>query len=243
MSSSWYATPPSAVQLWAAAEPCFRLQKVLEIPRQPRHALHRPVSHLICAILPTAGRAAPRAADDFCIVTIAGGYTGDVVLLGMDAMPVTSPEDYRATVITHLARILALRYCEDAKIVLDVPTGTGLEAGHIIKLVQDAHPGRVIALGDFARKPGTLVTLDSRMLMMRQTRFFIDNNRVYIPLEFLSNTPAILEQLCTQLLAYKQVDEHKLSGRGPGRDLHDELSQGLQQAIFAKCRFEGISVL
>lgn len=161
------------------------------------------------------------------------------VILGIERIE-TFGSEYESLIVNHINTIRHIAGCEDAKIVLCIESGTGLEAGHVIRLVQAAFPN-VISNVDQRRRPGNVVAFQDKMKMMLATRNLLDLGVLTIH-ESAATTmtlalPMLLQALHDQLHRYKfsvRVDnEGHMVPMMTGRDgkYSDGLAHCLQSAV------------
>jgi hypothetical protein len=223
---------------------CFSASKIQEFMSNPRQELTLPARFVYVCIDPCAGSdIKDERTSDFAVVTISGP---GVTILGMEAIDVFEPEHYNKRLIEHLQRIRRLRYCEACIFVLDVESGTGLEVGHITKLIQDNFKD-VLCLRDFHRKPGTRTHEAEKKDMYERTKIAIDSGDIRIHKDFVCTDPhpeTILAKFQTQMCAYERrvvvgkglfhQNKELYSGKGANGTKLDDLSVTLQRAIRAR---------
>jgi hypothetical protein len=229
-----------------AGPQCFSASKIRKFMTEPRRSLDRPQRYVYCCVDPCAGSdIEDKRTSDFAIITISGP---NHTILGMEAIDAVQHEDYDDRLVEHLRRIRALRYCEDAIIVLDVESGTGFEAGHITKLVQENF-NNVVVMKDFHRKPGTSTTNAAKKEMMELTRSLLNTEDLFINKDFVctDKDPAkILGKFQDQMLEYSRIvtvgrsirnmNHEVFSGKGPNKTKLDDLGVTFQRAL--RCRKE-----
>ncbi len=226
---------------------CFPASKITAIYSQPRVSLDFACRFVFVVVDPCAGSdIADKRESDFAVITLGGEHS---VILGMEAWDVVQSEDYETKLIEHIKKIRALPRCRDARIILDVEAGTGLEAGNIIGLVQKNFRN-VVPILDFYRKPGTKTTEPVKMEMMEMTREMIERKDVYIHEDFVTSDPNPETILCKwrdQMLDYtrevkvsasiNQASHVILSGKGKNGGTPDDLSVTYQRAVRCSKRF------
>ena len=224
---------------------CFKRERVMALMSQPKVSIERPVRFMFVVVDPVAGTdVADKVASEFVIVTLNDDKT---VVLGMEAIDVIYRTDYEARMLEHIRRVRALPRCSGAKIVLDVESGTGLEAGNIISLVQENFLN-VIPIVDFRRKPGTKTSEESKLEMMNMTREMFELDNIFFHEQFVTThkDPAkLLGKFRDQMLDYTRkvvvsngvtTSSHiHLSGKHGGK--MDDLSVTFQRAIRCAKKF------
>lgn len=90
------------------------------------------IQYVIMSIIPGAG--SDSRSSDFPVISIA--YPGSMIV-GMESLDVSDPIDYEDILVNHVKRVFNTPLMQTAKLVIDVEDGTGLEAGHIRKLMID----------------------------------------------------------------------------------------------------------
>ncbi len=228
-----------------ASPNCFPREKIVALMSQPKVTLDSPCRFIFVVVDPVAGSdIANKVASEFVVVTLNDTKT---VILGIEAIEVIYSGDYQSRLVEHIRRVRALPRCKDAKIVLDVESGTGLEAGNIIAHVQ-AHFNDVIPIIDFKRKPGTKTSEESKLEMMTMTREMLDMQNIFFHEQFVTTHPdpaKILGKFRDQMLDYtRTVVESKgintsshvhLSGKQGGKQ--DDISCTFQRAVRCAKKF------
>jgi len=115
------------------------------------------IRYLLLTVDPAAGSDhSDKRHSDYVFMTVA--YPGNIIM-AVDALDVIEPQDYEAQLIDHIKRVRGLPHTEDAKLVINVESGTGLEAGHIRRLVKDYFgEDNIICMTNQRRKPGMVTS-------------------------------------------------------------------------------------
>jgi hypothetical protein len=223
---------------------CFSADKIQQLMSNPRRSLSQPMRYIYVCIDPCAGSdIEDKRTSDFALVVIGGPGT---IILGMEAIDAYLPDHYNKRIVDHLRQIRKMRYCEDSIFVLDVESGTGLEAGHIIKLITENF-NNVVVMQDFHRKPGTRTHEAEKKEMMELTRTLVDTGDISICKDFVCTDPkpeVILGKFSSQMMAYerrivigkgvRQQNKELYSGKGVHKNKLDDLSTSFQRAV--RCR-------
>lgn len=226
---------------------CFRESRVMEMMTNPRRVLEAPVRYVYVCIDPSAGTdISENNMSDFAVVTISGPNT---TILGMEGIDAVEPSDYQDRLIEHVRRIRALKFVQDATLIVDVESGTGQEAGHITTLLRQNFTN-VVTMRDFKRKPGTKTLNSTKKEMMEMTRALLNAGDVSILREFVTTDPdpaKLLKKFQDQMLEYSrfvsvgrtihQKNTETYSGKGASKNRMDDLCVTFQRAVFARAKF------
>ena len=219
----------------------FPHAQVHELFTEPRRVrFETPVRFMYMAVQPNAGCDDPRRVSDFVIMTIAND-----TLVGLDALDIVHPSEYKDVLINHLSGLRTLHNCGNATLVLSVESGTGLEAGHITQLVQDHYGGNVHALSTRVGKPGVSSTFDRGMRMFNWARSELIQGEYQIMNKLVtSQTPlesaATLIQLRDQMLRLELINDGKrrrISTRGPEGSERNDLIWTWLYVLYAPRQF------
>lgn len=226
---------------------CFSASRILEIKTNPRRTFDRVVRYVFCCIDPCAGSDdEAKRLSDFAVVTMANQ---DYTILGMEAIDVVEPEQFEGRLIDHLHKIRRIPMCERATIVLDIESGTGLEASRVDKLVRN-HFLDVITMRDFLRKPGTKTDEAAKRDMVVITNDALKMGEVFIHENFVTTHPnpdGILNDFFTQMENYTRVFATSTSNRRASQvtftgktkpGMKDDLSVTFQRCIRAMIGFK-----
>ena len=176
-----------------AGPECFSERKIAQVLTNMRISFHRAPRFFFIAVDPMAGSdIAKNSTSEFAVLV--GTYPGNI-LVGMDAYDVIVEEDYQERLVAFLRKLREIPMCQDTTFVLDVESGTGLEAGNIDKLVRK-HFYNVITVCDFHRKPGTKTSNPAKKVMMELTRDALNTDNISILKEFVT-----LDRFPNRLLA------------------------------------------
>jgi hypothetical protein len=161
----------------------------------------------------------------FTVVTMSD--TGDVIL-GGDSFPAYSREDYDQRLVRHIHLVRCIPCYETATIVLDIESGTGLEAGHIDTLVRDRFD-KVITMTDFCRKAGTRTNPRSKQERSALTHNLIKLNGGFRLHRGFITTAEIPHQFLLQFTEQLTRVEEPMP--------EDDLVHTLQRCVRARHRF------
>jgi hypothetical protein len=115
------------------------------------------IYYLLTSVDPVAGTdISDKRSSDFVIMTMA--MPGNIIM-GIDALDVTTPEDYESILVEHVRKIRSHPLALNAAFILDVESGTGTDAGNIRRVLKEAFGQKtVIAMSNQRRRPGSLTT-------------------------------------------------------------------------------------
>lgn len=173
------------------------------------------IRYVITSIDPVAGSDHPDSRQsDLAIISIA--YPGNIIV-GIEALDVVDPDDYEDILIDHVQRIFNEPLMRNAKFILDVESGTGLEAGHIRKLmINHFGASNVIALSNQKRRPGSLTTEVTKAEGVQLLRQFLRRDDLRFWKKCVSHHPNIKElihgEYQRQLLTFKKVVTERANG-------------------------------
>jgi hypothetical protein len=224
---------------------CFGKSKVLELISNARIKFENIIRFVYICIDPCAGSDnEAKAMSDFAVVTMSGpGRT----ILGMEAIKVIREEDFEHRLIEHIRRVRTIKMCEKAKIVLDIESGTGLEASRVNKLVR-SHFDDVITMTDFIRKDGTKTDEAAKRDMVTITREALEAGDVSIHEDFVtthSDPKKLMQEFGDQMMEYSRVINQGNGRRAPTvtftgktkQGKKDDLAMTFQRCIRAMRRF------
>ncbi len=236
-----------SLNIRASADPaCFPEHIVMAMMSAPRCTLYEPVRFIYLNFDPAAGSDVAKGhTSDFALVS---SCEPGCTILGMEAIDVVHPNDYSDRVRTHLRRLRELPYCGNAVFVVDVESGTGLEASHVLAICMEA--GRVIPMRDFQRKDGTRIDNKLKQAMMILAREYMESGRIRFHRNLVTTNPnpdAMMKELTRQLLAYQRhvvvsnsmrtANTVVFSGKGPSKSKRDDLAVMLQKAPIMQRKF------
>jgi hypothetical protein len=220
---------------------CFSERKIQQILTVPRYGLSKPPRFVYICFDPEAGTdISEKRTSEIAIISMCGP---DYILLGMEAIDAVKSEDYEDIFLSHLDRIRAIPYCEDATIVLDVESGSGFEADTVEKFVRSRFEN-VITVQDYQRKPGSKTTNPVKREMMELTRSAIDLDRLSIYKDFITSDPypnKLIAKWANQMKSYaryvsvgKTLNSHNteiFTGKGENKRSLDDLCVTTQRCI------------
>jgi hypothetical protein len=225
---------------------CFSKHSIDRMMSRPRVEMHDLVRHVYVIVDPVAGSDIPNAeTSDYVILSMCSPNT---TLVGLDALSVRRHEDYEDILYSHLCKIRQLPYFESATLILDVESGTGLEASHaqsIIRRLPD-----VQCIDDFKEKPGTQTTNQAKLDMMNLTRTLLDNDDIRILKNMIThhkNPQELMTKMKDQFLNYSRYvvvgksmtskNVVVLSGKGENKKEKDDVCLTFQRGIRTRHRF------
>ena len=155
--------------------------------------------------------------------------THEMVVLGLEAMPVVLVSDYHARMIKHIARLRALPLHEHAKLLITIHGCNGMEVNNIMKIIRTNFHDVHFNLDDY-RKPGTSLRPEQRRQMLgsfvelaqRGAALGIYENFITTDLD----RAGLLEKFRVQLL--RQFDPSVVRARGE----HDDVAATVVEAVF-----------
>lgn len=227
---------------------CFKQHLVEQLFAKPRMPVPNGSRYVYMGVDPVGGSSREELSkSDFVLYTICGPGT---IILGAEAINVARFADYKDRVLEHIRRMRARPGFENSTIVLDVESGTGLEADHIQSLVFST--GNVIALNDFAggRKPGTLTTNHNKMEMTQHFQVKLEKGDIFFAEDFItthSDPRGLMQEIKNQLCQFRATivpsksnrtgNTIVFSGKGPNNTLKDDLCFTLIRTLWAEVKF------
>jgi hypothetical protein len=208
--------PPAVLR-----DPDFPAPLVHALHLQPRVSPDIPVKFVHVYINPFFG--------DFAMVSICGP---DVILLGMEAIPITKHDDYTHLMIDHMRMIRMLPKCQNCVFVVSVEAGTGAETAHITKRILDT-VDNVIFLKDHEGKPGVETTKEVKEKMMDLTKRHLRLGEIYISGNFVCTElpsvkkDAVIQRFIKQMAASPPVTVSECH----------ELCDAFQRCIYSRDEF------
>lgn len=222
---------------------CFKSDFVREIFSDVRRPLEQSVEFVYVAVDPCAGSMKTVQPSEYAIVTICGPGT---IILGMDAVDVAKEgfERVDEVFVRHLTRVRQLERTRNAKLVLAVERGTGIEANRLYGLAKK-HFSHMTLMRSFEDVDGVQMTNENKKNMMWMTNSAIRCRDVRICQDFVSENPdRVLKELQAQLLRFKTLEKGgdkpftkkqvTWSGKGSSMRERDDLACGLQWAVFIR---------
>jgi hypothetical protein len=221
----------------------FNKDGVKRMFTNPRVTCPPYLRYIFIAVDPCAGTKDPtKRASDWTVVTLSSPMN---IILGMEAIDVVKPEDYQERFLEHIRRVRALPGCATARIVIDVESGSALEAGHIYKLVRDNF-NDVVTMNDDGRIPGTRMTEQTKGEMTTLAVRAIDDGHIAFHRQLVTTHAAprdMLDEFQKQLLNFKrEIRQSKngtvhyiYSGKDSGRD---DMTIAFMRCLYARYRFE-----
>ncbi len=199
----------------------------------------KPQRYFFVAIDPVAGSDNPEdRKSDFVILTIGGPET---TIYGCDAIDVLSIDDYSDKLVAHLLNLRRMPFCSEAKLIVDVESGTGLEASNIVGLIQK-HCVDVVFMRDFHRKEGTSTTAESKREMVQLTLPLVNGGQVHIHDKLVTShkkPDEMLKEFCEQGILFSETKKNGksiFSGKDGGK-LRDDMWMTLLRAVRARDHF------
>ncbi len=222
---------------------CFKPEEIRTLLTRPRCELTRPIQQIIFTVDPVAGSdISEKRSSDFTIYSLSS--PGNIIL-GVEALDVVRMEDYEDKMVRHLQRIRAMRFCEDATIVVDAEAFTGLEASNIQRIVQNNF-ANVVLLNE-GRVPGTRTTETSKEEMVKLAQIAFSHGEVGIARNLVTShhdPSKLIHEMGDQLMSFERIvvvgahrNRVKYSGKGPNGDKKDDLAMTLLRAIRTKHRY------
>lgn len=223
----------------------FELKHVDQFVNGPRTVPMAPIEVTFTSVDPSAGSDKDdKRTSDFAIITI--GSPGNIVL-AMDAIDAVKPEDYEEILVNHIKRVRKLEFCSASTCVVDVESGTGMEAGHIRRLIS-RNFSRVVFMTDFTRKPGRKTTQAVKEEMALLTHHFLKTGSLAFHSKWVTSAkdPAkLLGSLRSQLATYSRIIKVNLqstnsityTGKGHNKKARDDLAVVLQKCLKARADF------
>lgn len=221
----------------------FNADGVLRMFTNPRVPSPPYLRYIFVAVDPCAGSQDPnQRKSDWTVHTLSSPMN---IVLGMEAIDVVTPEDYEDRLITHIRRVRALPGCATARIVIDVESGSAVEAGHIYRLVKSNFDD-VVTMNDDGRIPGTRMTEHTKGEMATLAIRAIDDGHIAFHRQFVTTHTKpneMLDEFRQQLLNYKReirqsrngTIHYIYSGKDAGRD---DMAIAFMRCLYARYRFE-----
>lgn len=218
----------------------FRADMVRAFVASARRQLTSPIRDIFVVVDPCGGsiKDYKDRPSDFAVVTI--GSPGNVIL-GMESIGANKEEDYEDRLVAHIRRIQANRYCQNARIVVDVETGTGFTAGNVNKLIKQ-HFNRVVIMSDYDRKPGRQTSNESKAEMAQLTNAMLMKGDVCFHEHFVTtheDPEQLMEMFTEQMIAYKRNIKETERGyvsviyNGKEGNKKDDMAVTFQRAVYA----------
>lgn len=207
------------------------------------------VDYIYISIDPVGGTDKPENnKSDFVIFSIC---EPKITVLGLEQLNIVATDGYKNVLVDHIRRLRLNQHLRNARIVVDVETGSGFIAPDAAAIIED-HFDNVIILTDFEeRKIGTVTSNESKDKMYQLTRAEMNLGNIRFWNHMITHHPEpkkMMEEFKEQMLNYaryaikaktpNQVTRYRYSGKGENMNLKDDICLTLQRAIYTRHRFK-----
>lgn len=176
------------------------------------------VSHVLVCVDPNNGKYDSGATEksDFGIISGYRDQFGHWVMIGADAIPASTPEDYRARLIQHVISVRSMPHTRNATLVVIIENNTS-DAQWIAEWIRTYCGAGQVIMKETELKEGVYTNHEVKKRMAAYTREVLDARALKIVRDFVctGNAAEVQAALKKQMLSY--AERHKLPNDPTGR--------------------------
>lgn len=226
---------------------CFKSSDILKLVTEPRKVFDKSVRYVSVSVDPfTGSNDVKRATSDYALVTCVNG----TIILGMEAISSNEPKEIEDIIIRHLKKIREMEYFQTCIFLLDVESGTGLEAPRIDDAVRSSTGKDIISIWDFENKKGTFTSNVAKSLMLENILNKLKRDELQIARDFfsileppesvLAKLSSQMERTRTQYIPSKSMTapvKFTVDGKGVNGKEKDDLIITLMRSLYVFVKF------